>query len=72
MNRKKMIAPVVVTAALILYYAVYFGFLMSLLDGGWKAVLGSVPLGFAVVMIKVCVERINEIRKGEEDDLGQY
>lgn len=72
MNRKKMIAPVVVTAALILYYAFYFGLLISLLDGVWKAVLGIVPLAFAAVLIKVCVERINEIREGEEDDLGQY
>ena len=72
MNRKKMIAPVVVTAAEILYYAVYFGFLINLFDGVWKVVLAIVPLAFAAVMIKVCIERINEIRKGEEDDLGQY
>lgn len=72
MNRKKMIAPVVITAAVILYYALYFGLLMSLLDGVWKVVLAIVPLAFAAVMIKVCIERINEIRKGEEDDLGQY
>ena len=72
MNRKKMIAPVVVTAAVILYYAVYFGFLINLFDGVWKVVLAIVPLAFAAVMIKVCIERINEIRKGEEDDLGQY
>ena len=67
-----MIAPVVVTAAVILYYAVYFGFLINLFDGVWKVVLAIVPLAFAAVMIKVCIERINEIRKGEEDDLGQY
>ena len=72
MHRKKMIAPIVVSAVMILYYAVYFGFLMTLLPGIWKYVLGIVPLGFAVLMIRVCVDRINEIKKGEEDDIGQY
>ena len=67
-----MIAPIVVSAVMILYYAVYFGFLMTLLPGIWKYVLGIVPLGFAVLMIRVCVDRINEIKKGEEDDIGQY
>jgi len=72
MHRKKMIAPIVVSAVMILYYAVYFGFLMTLLPGIWKYVLGIVPLVFSMLMIKVCVDRINEIKKGEEDDIGQY
>ena len=30
------------------------------------------PLALSVVMVKVCIERIQEIKKGEEDDLSKY
>lgn len=68
----KMIAPIVITVLLVLYYLLYFGLLLSLLDGLWKYLLGIVPLGLAAGMIKVCLDRIKEIRSGEEDDLSQY
>ena len=71
-HRKKMIAPIVVSAIMILYYVVYFDFLISLLDGVWKYLLGIIPFLLSAVMVKVCIERINEIRKGEEDDIGKY
>ena len=71
-HRKKMIAPIVVSAVMILYYVVYFGFVIALLPSIWKYVLGIIPLGFSVVMVKVCIERINEIKKGEEDDISKY
>ena len=70
-HRKKMIAPIVATVLMLLYFAFYFILLMTL-DGIWKWLFGTVMLIFAVVMVKVCVERIKEIRKGEEDDLSQY
>ena len=71
-NKKKMIAPIIVTVIMVLYYVVYFGFLISLLDGIWKYALGIVPLLFSVLMIYVCIERIKEIKKGEEDDISKY
>ncbi len=71
-HKKKMIAPIVITVIMILYYIAYFGFLISLLDGIWKYVLGIIPLVFSAIMIYVCIERINEIRKGEEDDISKY
>ena len=71
-HKKKMIAPIVITVIMILYYIAYFGFLISLLDGIWKYVLGVIPLIFSAIMIYVCIERINEIKKGEEDDISQY
>ena len=71
-DKKKMIAPIIVTVIMVLYYVVYFGFLMSLLPGIWKYALGIVPLGLSAVMVKVCIERLNEIRKGEEDDISKY
>ena len=71
-HKKKMIAPIIVTILMVLYYVVYFGFLISLLEGIWKYALGIIPLIFSAVMVKVCIERINEIKKGEEDDLSKY
>ena len=71
-NKKKMAAPIVVTALMIVYYIVYFRFLITLVSGIWKYALGIIPLIFSAVMVKVCVERINEIKKGEENDLSQY
>lgn len=71
-HKKKMIAPIVITVIMIVYYVAYFGFLAALLSGVWKYVLGVIPFLLAAVMIKVCIERIKEIKKGEEDDLSQY
>ena len=71
-HKKKLIAPIIVTAIMVLYYIAYFGFLISLIDGIWKWLLGIIPLAFTTVMLKVCIERINEIKKGEEDDLSKY
>ena len=71
-HNKKLIAPIIVSAIMVLYYVVYFGILMAVLDGIWKWLLGMIPLAFTAVMLKVCIERINEIKKGEEDDLSKY
>ena len=72
LHKRKMIAPIVVTVISVLYYAIYFAFLISLTNGVLKILLGVFPLLFAVVTVKVCVERINEIKKGEEDDISKY
>ena len=67
-----MIAPIVATILLILYNVVYFGFVITLLPGIWKYAFGILPLALSVVMVGVCIERIKEIKKGEEDDLSKY
>ena len=71
-HKKKLIAPIVVSIIMVLYYVVYFCFLIALIDGIWKWLLGIIPLALSAVMLKVCIERINEIKKGEEDDLSKY
>ena len=71
-HKKKMIAPIVVSVLTILYYIVYFGFVISLLDGVFKYALGIIPIIFSIIMVKVCIERIQEIKGGEEDDLSKY
>ena len=72
MNKKSLLTPIIVTVIMVLYYLAYFGLLLSLLDNIWKYVLGIIPLVLTVIMIAVCIERINEIKKGEEDDLSKY
>ena len=67
-----MLAPILVTVLMMLYYAAYFGFLISLVEGIWQYLLGIIPLVFMGVLIYVCLERIKEIKKGEEDDLSKY
>lgn len=71
-HHKKMVAPIVITVVVVLYYLVYFGVLVTLVEGWWKLLLGLIPLVLAGLMIAVCYERIREIKKGEEDDLSQY
>lgn len=72
MHRKKMVAPIVISVIVVLYYAAYFGLLIAALDGIWKYVLGIVPILLSAVMVKVCIERIKEIKDGEEDDISKY
>ncbi len=71
-HKRKMAAPIIITVIVVLYYLVYFAFLITLLSGIWKYVLGIIPVILSAVMIKVCIERINEIKKGEEDDISKY
>ena len=70
---KKIIAPLIVTALFIVYFVVYFAVLIFVIPSlVAKIILGIIPLSFAAVMIYVCIQRIKEIRSGEEDDLSKY
>ena len=71
-HKKKMAAPIIVTIVTVFYYILYFCFLITQLSGILRYALGIIPLGLSAVMIKVCIVRIHEIKKGEEDDLSQY
>ena len=71
-HEKKMIASIVITILVVLYYITYFAFIISLVGGIFKILLGIIPIVISGVMIYVCVERIKEIEGGEEDDLSQY
>ena len=73
-HTKKMIAPIIITALMVLYYV---GMVVLFLCVGdipfWaKTVLVIAPLAVCGVMIGVLVSRIKEIRGGEEDDLSKY
>jgi hypothetical protein len=71
-DKNKMVAPIIITILMVLYYVVYFGFLISLLEGIWKYALGIIPIVFSTVSIYVCMDRIREIKEGFEDDLSKY
>lgn len=61
-HKNKMISPIIITIIVVLYYVVYFGFLITSIGGIWKYLLGIIPILFSIIMIKVCIERINEIK----------
>ena len=71
-HRKKMIAPIIITILFVIYYAFYFTIVIALPVGIWKLFLGVIPVVLAVTMIYVCIQRIKEIKEGEEDDLSKY
>ncbi|WP_062532912.1 hypothetical protein [Jeotgalibaca dankookensis] len=72
---KKMIAPIVIT----LLVTVYFIFYMWM---GWSVrkeisiilsiFLFILPIGLIGTMIYLLIERIKEIKENEDDDLSQY
>ena len=69
---KKLITPIIVAVLLILYFVVYFGFLITFIPGWFKWIFVIFPVVFVGIIIYVCIERIKEIRSGEEDDLSKY
>lgn len=71
-HKKKMIAPIIITAIFIIYYVIYFAFLIFWLEGILKYAFGIIPVLLSIVTIYVCIERIEEIKEGEEDDISQY
>ena len=71
---RRMIAPIVIVVLLGLYYLA-FALVCFLIPGmplAVRLIFGLVPLAVIGVLIYVLVERIKEIRSGEEDDLSQY
>ena len=71
---KGYLAPALVVAFIVLYYggmAVLFAFVPGI--PGWaKALMCIVPLIVCALAVYVLVQRIREIKSGEEDDLDQY
>lgn len=58
---------------MIVYFALYFGIFIALIKNiAVKIIIGIIPAALAGIMIYVAIERIKEIRSGEENDLGKY
>lgn len=73
MKLKKILAPLVIGLLLILYFA---GFIIVcfIMDVPLivKILCSVIPLALAGVSLHVLIQRIDEIRSGEEDDLSKY
>lgn len=73
-NTKKLIGPIIITILFCVYFLGIAYFLVNdtslSIFTRWVIVL--VPLAFAGFNIFVLIERIQEIKSGEEDDLSQY
>ena len=72
-HRKKMIAPVIITAVFVIYLLAYIFFLFHTVGFSAFAILLAIPL-FALGggILYTLRERMREIRSGEEDDLSNY
>ena len=72
-HRNKMIAPIIITVIIVLYYVGFFVICTLIpMPTAIKLLFGVVPLLLSGVCIYVLIERIKEIRSGEEDDLSKY
>ena len=73
-HAKKIIAPVIIAFYIVLNCLVVAGALILAGDVHVPivAIFIIIPFALAGVGIFVLVERIKEIRDGEEDDLGKY
>ena len=72
-HRKKMIAPVVITAVFVLTMLVLTVILIGVSGLNSTNILFVIPLmALGIGMIKTLKSRIEEIRSGEEDDLDNY
>lgn len=71
---KKLIVPIVITFLMFLYFiGLASGFIFAKGIPLWLTIIGVlIPLLLAVISICMLIERINEIRSGEEDDLSKY
>lgn len=73
-HMKKMIAPIIITILIALYYigiAVFFMVVQGI-PILFKVCVIGISLLLTAVMVAVFVSRIKEIQGGEEDDLSQY
>ena len=73
MRKRKMVAPIVITALMAVFLFLYLGLILFVEVPVWvKIAVGAVLALDYGVSIFVLVERIKEIWSGEEDDLSQY
>ncbi|MBR4210123.1 MAG: hypothetical protein IKQ24_10090 [Verrucomicrobia bacterium] len=70
---KKMIAPIVITAFFILYLILYVVLVIRVAVFEPLLIMLAIPLVLlGGGLVYVLLERLNEIKKGEDDDLSNY
>lgn len=73
-HNKKIVAPVVITVILVLYLVIYAVMcLLSVCAMGISGIIFAlIAIGGIAVSIYTLIDRINEIEKGEDDDISKY
>ena len=72
-KKKKMAGAIGSAIVVIIYYAFFFGIIMKSVESMFfKLLLGFVPAALIIAVAVVCIQRIKEIKGGEEDDLSKY
>lgn len=74
MKKNPYIAPIVIALFFIVYF-IFYGYMGTLIDGMplvARLIFIAIPVVMIITMVCVLIERIKEIRKGENDDLGKY
>ena len=71
---KKLIAPIIITVLIVLYFVFYMfiGVSIAEIPMFMKILALIIPIGLIVLSIYMLFERIGEIKGGEEDDLSKY
>lgn len=70
---KKKIAPIIAAAIMTLYLLLYVFIIAARVEFFLlKALLLIVPLWLIYTMAQMLLERLDEIEKGEDDDIGNY
>ena len=70
---RKLIAPIIITIIIVLYFSAYILGITGITDSlGIKIPVIFVSMVCIGYIIFALVDRIEEIRSGEEDDLSKY
>lgn len=73
MKYKKLIAPIIITAILLLFLMLQItGVILSDAPTVFRVIIITIGVSFCGISIFVLIERIEEVKSGEEDDLDKY
>lgn len=75
MNKK--IAPTIIVIVMLVYILIQAGVLLFVFNQEglgifWGILIALIPLGIAIALVAVYIERIKELREEEKDDLSKY
>lgn len=73
-KKKKIIAPVIIVTIMLIYYigvGIFFAYMIGVPRPA-KILALIIPALLCGVSISVLVQRIKEIKKGEDNDLSKY
>jgi len=73
-NHSKKIASVIIISFCLIAYSILYVYVIAILNLSLiiKIGISAIMIIVAVMTVKVSIERIREIKKGEEDDLSKY